>query len=122
MNLSERIREIFNELSHDIVGLKGVIVSTMDGLPVVSDIKSPEEQNRIAAIVSSLTILSRKVAPQLEVGKAEDLLIEGEDGKIFCYTLGDDAILALITDKNVNLGIVRMKLPVIKKQLEELIL
>jgi len=96
MNLSDKIREVFGELSQDVEGLKGIIISTMDGLPVASDIKSTEEQNRIAAMVSSLTILSRKVAPQLDVGKAEDVLIEGEDGKIFCYTLGDDAILALI--------------------------
>ncbi len=122
MNLGDRIREIFKEVASDIEGLRGIIVSTIDGLPVASDIKSTEEQNRIAAMVSSLTILSKKVAPQLEVGKAEDLLIEGEKGKIFCYTLGEEAILALITDKRVNLGMVRMKVPLVKKQLEKLIL
>jgi len=122
MNLSDKIREVFGELSQDVEGLKGIVIATMDGLPVASDIKSTEEQNRIAAMVSSLTILSRKVAPQLDVGKAQDLLIEAEDGKIFCYTVGDDAILALITSKDVNLGIIRMKLPRIREQLKELIL
>ncbi len=122
MNLGEKISEVFEELSRDVKGLQGILISTMDGLPVASNMKSDEEQNKIAAMVSSLTILSRKVAPELSVGKSKDLLIEAEEGKIFCYTLGDEAILAIITSKSVNLGVVRMKLPRIREYLKELIL
>ncbi len=122
MNLEDEIRKVFDELSRDLKGIEGILITTVDGLPVASDIKSKEEENRIAAMVSSLTILSRKAAPQLEVGKAQDLLIEAEEGKIFCYMVGDDVILALITGKDVNLGMVRMKLSRIMKKLQDLIL
>ncbi len=122
MNLGEEIRKVFEEVSRDLKGVRGILIATMDGLPVASDVKSTEEENRIAAMVSSLTILARKAAPQLDVGKMQDLLIEADEGKIFCYSVGDEVILALITTKDANLGMIRMKLPRIREKLKDLIL
>ncbi len=122
MNLADGIRKVFEKLFRDLKGLRGIVISTIDGLPVASDMKSSGEEDRISAIISSIAILSKKVAPQLNIGGAEDFMIEGENGKVFFYSIGEDAILALITDREVNLGMIRMVLPGIREELEELML
>lgn len=124
--IDERIREAFREIKVDVPGIKGIVLSTVDGLPIASDIKSEERQNRIAAMVSALVSLSKKVAPELEVGSLDSVNIEAEDGKIFCYIVsGDDisspAILAIVTSQDLNLGILRMVIPKLIGKLKEII-
>ena len=119
--IDERIKEVFRDAGADIPGLRGIVLSTFDGLPVASDIKSVERQNKVAAMVSALITLSRKVTSELEVGEMEAISVEAEDGKIFCYAIEDAAILAVITDKDINLGILRLVVPKMIDKLKEII-
>ncbi len=120
--IDEKIREVFRDVGTDIPGLKGIVLSTFDGLPVASDIKSVERQNRIAAMVSALVTLSKKVTSELEVGEMEAIAVEADEGKIFCYTIDDSAILAVITHKDINLGVLRLVIPKMIEKLRAIIL
>ncbi len=120
--IDERIKEVFKDVGADIPGLRGIVLSTFDGLPVASDIKSIEKQNKVAAMVSALVTLSKKVTKELEVGGMEAISVEAEEGKIFCYAIEDSAILAVITDKDINLGILRLVVPKMIEKLREIIL
>ncbi len=120
--IDEKIREVFRDVGADIPGLKGIVLSTFDGLPVASDIKSVERQNRIAAMVSALVTLSKKVTSELEVGEMEAIAVEADEGKIFCYTIDDSAILAVITHKDINLGVLRLVIPKMIEKLRAIIL
>ncbi len=120
--IDERIKEVFREVGADIPGLRGIVLSTYDGLPVASDIKSVERQNKVAAMVSALVTLSKKVTSELEVGGMEAIAVEAEEGKIFCYSIEDAAILAVITNKDINLGILRLVVPKMIEKLRNIIL
>ncbi len=120
--IDEKIKEVFRDVGADIPGLKGIVLSTFDGLPVASDIKSVERQNRIAAMVSALVTLSKKVTSELEVGEMEAIAVEADEGKIFCYTIDDSAILAVITQKDINLGVLRLVIPKMIERLKDIIL
>ena len=124
--IDERIKEAFREVTVDVPGIRGIVLSTVDGLPIASDIKSEERQNRIAAMVSALVTLSKKVAPEVEVGNLDAVSIEADEGKIFCYMIAGEevsnpAILAIVTSRELNLGILRMVVPKLIDRLREII-
>ena len=125
-NIIESLREVFRKTSSDLVGIRGIVLSTVDGLPIASDIKSEERQNRIAAMVSALVTLSKKVAPEVEVGNLDAVSIEADEGKIFCYMISaenmtNSYILAVITSRDFNLGMLRMVIPKVIYRLREII-
>ncbi len=122
VGIEERVREIFRNLEMEVSGIKGMVLASVDGLPIVSDIESTEQQNRISAMVSALTALSRKVSPDVFIGEMENVSIEASDGKIFCYDIEDKVILAVITDKNINLGLLKLRIPEVIERIRSLLI
>ena len=125
-NMEKLLQDVLYQIIADVPGIRGIVLSTVDGLPIASDIKSEERQNRIAAMVSALVTLSKKVAPEVEVGNLDAVSIEADEGKIFCYMIAGEevsnpAILAIVTSRELNLGILRMVVPRLIDRLREII-
>ena len=69
----EKLQEILNRLKAQ-EGIRGVVVTTMEGLPLSSDLDSETTEN-VAAIITSL------------VGKALDAVKELKEGSLSFLTL-----------------------------------
>ncbi len=111
VNVEEMVKGVFDEIEREVQGVKGIVLASPDGLPIVSDVESVEQKNRISAMVSALAALAKRMGPELRTGEFEGISVDFTDGRIFCYAIEDVAILAIATRKDINLGMLNLVVP-----------
>ncbi len=111
VNVEEMVKGVFEEIKREVPGVKGVVLASPDGLPIVSDVESTDQKNRLSAMVSALAALARRMGPELKTGDFEGISVDFSDGRIFCYAIEDVAILAIATRKDINLGMLNLVVP-----------
>ncbi|MCD6514513.1 MAG: roadblock/LC7 domain-containing protein [Candidatus Odinarchaeota archaeon] len=105
--------DMFERILSDIIkgesGIKKVILVDRSGLTishVSRDVGSPVDIESIGAIASAVFGASEEQGKNLRIGKLDLVTSEFENGKIFAASCGQ-GILTVVTDNNVNIGMVR---------------
>lgn len=113
----------FDEILADVIksegGIKKCILVDRTGLTIAHVSKFsyyPLDVDGIGAIASAVFCASEEQGKNLDVGNLIIVTSEFDDGKIFAAGAGK-GVLCVITDKEVNLGMIRM---VMKKAATEL--
>ncbi len=115
-NMQGKLQELLKRLVEDSPDIIGVVVATMDGLPIShysSYAYDPEIQ---AAISSAIVALSESSVRDADLGNTSEILIVADKGKVFMYPLGD-LVLGVLADKDANTGMIFMK---VRKALEDI--
>lgn len=87
-----------------------LIISTSQGLPICThypegtDMGVVPEEDVIAGRSMQIQDATSRVFKELKRGNFVRMLIEGEQGYIIISGAGTDALLAVLTNKKVNLG------------------
>lgn len=109
---TEMLSELLQDLSKASQGnvQASLIISKSQGLPICSYFPDgvpkdvlPDEDT-IAGRSTQIDMATRKVFKQLKRGELTRMLVEGETGYVIISNAGDDALLAVLTNKKVNLG------------------
>ena len=101
-----------------------LIISTSQGLPICSHFPSEAEtgnipdEDVIAGRSTQIHMATAKVFSQLKRGPMSRMLIEGEHGYVIICSAGEDALLATLTNKRVNLGYLFFMMTRVAKQIE----
>gem|GEM_PF-1036988 len=111
LGIGEILRDMVDSLKTEITGVRGVVLSTYEGLPIVSSTGMEEMEGRISAMISALSILADKVGGELTSGNMEEVAVSFDDSRMFCYRVDDSAIMAVITDKDINMGMLSLMVP-----------
>ncbi|RDE12666.1 MAG: hypothetical protein C4K47_07990 [Candidatus Thorarchaeota archaeon] len=106
------LSELLKDLSRASQGTiqASLVISKSQGLTICSyyppDVDGPKvpDEDVIAGRSTQIQMETRKVFKQLERGALVRMLIEGETGYVIICSAGDDAILAVLTNKRTNLG------------------
>ena len=77
----------------------------------------PADVYEIGAIASAVICASEEQGKNLELGDLEIFTSEFSGGKIFASSCGPKGILTLISDPDINIGLIRL---ILKKSGEEL--
>jgi predicted regulator of Ras-like GTPase activity (Roadblock/LC7/MglB family) len=109
---TELLKELLLDLSRASQGNveASAIISKSQGLPIYSlypegpDEKRIPEEDVIAGRTIQIQEATRKVFKQLKRGSLIRMLIEGESGYVIICDAGNDAILAVLTNKRANIG------------------
>ncbi len=115
------LREMVDSLRMEVSGVRGVVLSTYEGLPIVSSSGMEEVESRVSAMISALSILADKVGGELDTGEMEEVSVGFGDSRMFCYRISDDAIMAVIADKDVNMGMLSIVIPRFLAKLREVL-
>ncbi|MGQ4914537.1 MAG: roadblock/LC7 domain-containing protein [Candidatus Asgardarchaeia archaeon] len=121
--------EVFKEALSEIIkgesGIKKVILVDKSGLTIAHVTKFsyyPVDVESIGAIASAVFGASEEQGKNLQIGELEIVTSEFTNGKIFAASCGA-GILCVITDSNVNIGMVRFLMQKtankLKKMLED---
>ena len=121
LGIGEILRDMADSLKMEVSGVKGVVLSTIEGLPVVSSTGMEEMESRVSAMISALSILADKVGNELETGFMEEIVVTFDNSKVFCYKVDDSSIMAVIADKNVNTGMLSLVIPRFMGRLREVL-
>ena len=105
-------------------GIKKVILVDRTGLTIASVSKFsyfPADVDGIGAIASAVFCASEEQGKNLELGDLEIVTSEFSGGKIFASSCGPKGVLTLISDPDINIGLIRLILKRSGDELKEIL-
>lgn len=104
-------------------GIKKVILADRTGLTIAHVSKFsyyPVDVDGIGAIASAVFCASEEQGKSLDIGSLNIVTSEFNDGKIFAASCGQ-GVLCIITDKDVNIGMIRLVMKNASSELEKVL-
>ena len=102
--LSDQLDSVLSNFERNVPHVQATAVVSTDGLVIASRLPDQVEEDRIGAMGAAILSISSRSGEELDRGEMERVLIEGESGYILIRSIGDDAILVALVDKDVRLG------------------
>jgi predicted regulator of Ras-like GTPase activity (Roadblock/LC7/MglB family) len=103
--LHNEISSVLDELMGNSEAIDGVMVSSSDGIAIGEHMRDGLDQHRFAAMSSALLALSDSLAKEGNKGITQNVLIEGEQGRVFLMHAGSSLLLTVFVQASTNLGI-----------------
>lgn len=100
---TEEVNSVLAELNRFCSEIQLSMVSTQDGL-TMSALGAVIDPDQVGAMCTELLAVCNKAAKQLERGELEQMFLQCSNGCLFLMPAGDQAVLALMTVPNVNMG------------------
>ena len=108
---SQALEAILRRLCLVVEQVKCCVIVTEDGLPIASHpaeadqigLGHPIENKELAALAASLTGAGERTMRRLAQGKPGRLVLEGEDGTMLSFALGE-VTLAVLVASDANLA------------------
>jgi len=91
-------------------GIKGSSVISRDGLIIASDMGSEVDAETFAAMSAAMQGAAETAVSELKQGKVKQVVIEAEKGKIISTGAGELSILVILTESNINLGLLLLEM------------
>ncbi len=92
-----------------INGVSGSLVVGKDGLIIESEVPSDIDSELVAAMSSAVFGTAERSAEEMKHEPLEQVMIEGSRGKTLMIDAGE-GILVVITDIEINLGLIRIEM------------
>ncbi|MBD3353488.1 MAG: hypothetical protein GF364_18540 [Candidatus Lokiarchaeota archaeon] len=106
MSKEESLDDILRELLASISEIQGAAIVSVEGLPIASALPQDVDETRIAAMTAAILSLAERAALELDKGEMEQVYIRGTKGYILVMAAGMNAVLIVITSKDIKLGLV----------------
>lgn len=108
LNLSassrDLIQTVFAEMMKNCDGIKGMMVSTVDGHSLTTLYHEKFDENRLAAMASSLLAISENLAKETQQNICKRIIVQNSEGVLVTQRLGKSLVLTSIADQHTNLG------------------
>ena len=115
--LTSELLKILDKLLTNSSDINAAIVSSVDGLAMAQKLSTNMDEHRFAAMSSALLALSDSLVQESQQGQTENVLIEGNNGKVFILHAGPKLLLTVFTLPTANLG---MSLAHARRAIEEI--
>lgn len=102
--LSDQLDVVLNEFERNVPHVQATAIISTDGLVIASRLPGQVEEERIGAMGAAILSISSRSGQELDRGEMERVLIEGELGYMLLRSIGEDAILVALVEKDVRLG------------------
>ncbi|MDH5471624.1 MAG: roadblock/LC7 domain-containing protein [Gammaproteobacteria bacterium] len=102
---TEEVNSVLAELNQFCPDIQLSMVSTQDGL-TMSALGAVIDPDQVGAMCTELLAVCNKAARELERGELNQMVMRCSNGCLFLMPAGDQAVLAIMTIQNVNLGMV----------------
>jgi len=119
--MSEKLDNLLMELRQSMDGVEGAAIVSTDGLLIAADLSPDMNEDNVTAMAAVMLALCERASKELNRGEFQQLLARTPNGYVAFSYIGKDAVLTLITDQSVKLGLLLIKLRQYSKQLEELL-
>lgn len=114
---------ILSKIIKSVSGIKKVILVDRAGLTIANVSKFsyfPIDVDGVGAIASAVYIASEEQGKNLDIGDLEIVTSEFSGGKIFASVLNVKAILTLICESDINIGLIRLILKRLRDEMKEI--
>ena len=110
-------RQILNNLMQADGIVKAVLVGS-DGFVIESTGESQIDEEAVGALVTMAFSNHDNMGKELNIGRAKQIMIEFERSVVMAVAIGEDAILAVVTGANANLGSMRFQVKRFSREIE----
>jgi predicted regulator of Ras-like GTPase activity (Roadblock/LC7/MglB family) len=100
--------QILEELNKT-VGINGSMIVGKDGIIIAADLNANLEDETVGALAASIMDTVEKSMERLSNENLRQITVEASKGKLFLTDVGI-GILAVTTDPQVNVGLVRLEI------------
>jgi len=105
----EKLNEPLDSLD-DVQGIKGAAVVRRDGLLIASNLGQDIDDDQVGAMTASTVGSGETASEALSMGSVDQVSIEADNGKLIATGAGDEGILAILTEDDVNMGLVKVEM------------
>jgi uncharacterized protein len=81
---------------------------SQDGLVIASALKTEQSSERISAMSASILSLGEQIGKETDLGKLEQVHIQGETGHVVLMAVGEKAVLTTVVEAQAKMGIILM--------------
>ncbi len=99
------LRSLLLSIRDEVPGVRALAVISYDGFVIESFMPSSVDEDLMAAMGSSVLSISERMGIDLGLGGFELGIIAGTDGYVLLTKAGEEAILIVLVNKDVKLGI-----------------
>jgi len=117
---SEELGVIIASMHEAIPELFGVMIASVDGLPVAHDLLEPDAE-RIAAMAATALGLGSRITERTNLGRLRETVIRGTQGHLVLCAVGNDAVLVMSGPLSSNLTLMRIEARVATVQINTLL-
>jgi predicted regulator of Ras-like GTPase activity (Roadblock/LC7/MglB family) len=100
--------EVLEELNKTS-GVTGSMVVGKDGILIAADLEASYEGETVGALAASITSNIGKSLDRLDSSPLKQVTIEADSAKLF-FTDAGMGILVVVTQKEVNIGLIRLEI------------
>jgi len=119
--IAEIAKELFEDIYAEIPEIKGILLATIEGLPLVYDFKEEQSAERVAALAASALGIGNRLMPLVGMEQVRDLSVSSASGRVHLYTAGASAALCVLTPKSINTGMLHLKAAEVARRFEEIL-
>ena len=102
------MKEVVQRLNK-VPGVRGSALVARDGMPIVSDLAEGMTEDVAGAMISAIGTTTSKALEKLAQGQLFQMMMDASGGKLFlCETRV--GYLAVFTDADVNVGLIKLEL------------
>ena len=116
----DALKNHLDNLRNAIPELKGVLLASVEGLPVAHALSNGMDANRVAAMAAAASSLGRRISDSMATGTLNEVSVKGEEGMLFVYSAGPKAVLAVIGPSPSNAGLIHLEARNTAKEIAEL--
>ncbi len=120
MSKQEDVARIMRDVHHRVGDVEDVVIATRDGLPLAST-TSDDRAEKVAAMVASVLSLSMQAVDDDSEGPFGHTVIRGSRGCLVVQDAGPNAVIAVHTGANPNMGLVQVEIPRAAADLESIL-
>jgi len=102
--ISEQLDQVLNDFERNVPHVEATAVVSTDGLVIASRLPDQVEEDRVGAMGAAILSISTRSGEELNRGEMLRVLIEGTNGYLLIRSIGEVAILVVLVDKKVRLG------------------
>ena len=107
-NFLDELEEILKRLLKNNPEITLAIITSMEGLPILSILPRGYNETKLSAMVAALLSLSERTVIDMEIGVFKQIYIKGIDGYLLIFD-AELAVLAVSTTNEAKLGIIYLE-------------
>jgi predicted regulator of Ras-like GTPase activity (Roadblock/LC7/MglB family) len=102
--ISDQLDQVLINFERNVPHVEATAIVSTDGLVIASRLPDKVEEDRVGAMGAAILSISTRSGEELNRGEMRRVLIEGTDGYLLIRSIGEFAILVVLVDKKVRLG------------------